>query len=152
MRVHPVVAVARDDDVARDIDIVDEARLREGDVLAGQVIDVQPRLLVGRDDQRAVGVGGIDPDRRIVGGVGTVGAHGLRLAARGDLHGRQAADHRGARCAAGERGRKNERGQKLPVAGRGHDDSPCFPTADTRCARPRSSKVPPRQSHNISVT
>src|SRR3546814_5068113 len=37
------VAVARDDDVARYVDIVDEARLRKGNVLAGQVIDVQPR-------------------------------------------------------------------------------------------------------------
>src|SRR3546814_9027300 len=78
MRVHPFVAVARDDDVARYVDIVDEARLRKRNVLAGQVIDVQPRLLVGRDDQRMVRIGGVDPDRRIVGGIGTVRADGLR--------------------------------------------------------------------------
>src|SRR3546814_7264455 len=92
MRVHPVFAVARDDDVARYVDIVDEARLRKGNVLAGQVIDVQPRLLVGRDDQRMVRIGGIDPDRRIVGGIGTVRADGLRLAARTHRNRRQATD------------------------------------------------------------
>jgi len=87
MRVHPVVAVARDDDVARDIDIVDEARLGESDVLPRQVIDVQPRLLVGRDDQRAVRIGGIDPDRRIVGRVGLARANRRGLAARGPAPG-----------------------------------------------------------------
>src|SRR3546814_13525599 len=53
MRIDPVVAVARDDDVARDIDIVDQPAFGKGQVLAGEVIDVQPRLLVGRDDQGA---------------------------------------------------------------------------------------------------
>ena len=123
MRVHPVVAVARDDDVARDIDIVDEARLREGDVLARKVVDVQPGLLVGRDDQRVVRVGGIDPDRRIVGGVGAVRAHGLRLAARGDLHRRQAGDHRRARGAAGER---KEREQSEEAAHQNFTRAPNF--------------------------
>ena len=94
MRVHPVVAVARDHDVADDIDIVDQAALQKRQILAVQVIDVQPGLFVGRDDQRAARIGGIDPNRRIVGGVGAAGPDRRGLAARGHRDGRQAGDDR----------------------------------------------------------
>lgn len=110
VRVDAVVAVARGDDVARDVDIVDEAALDEGDVPAREVIDVDARLLVGRDDERAIGVGGIDPDRRIVGGVGLAGADRRGFAGRGHRYGGQAGDDGlfPARRASGEQ----EQGQQ----------------------------------------
>ncbi len=83
--VHGAVAVGRlvvggDHDVAAQVDVV---AVVAGDALdpgAGHVVDLQRALLVRGDDHRFRGVGRVDPDGGIVGGVAAVRD-------RGGLHG-----------------------------------------------------------------
>ena len=87
-----IAAIAGEDDHARlahidEVDIVERGMLAEALHLAVEAIDIQPRLLVGRDDQAVGGRCRIAPDRRIVGGVLVGGDHRHGLRHCEDRHG-----------------------------------------------------------------
>ena len=54
--------------------------------LSVEPVDIEPGLLVGRDDQAVGGRCGVAPDRRIVGSVLVGGDHRLGLRDREDRH------------------------------------------------------------------
>ena len=96
-----IAAIAGEDDPARlahidEVDIVERGTGAEALHLSVEPVDVEPGLLVGRDDQAVGGRCGIAPDRRIVGSVLFGGDHRLgfrdredrdrRIARRGEVH------------------------------------------------------------------
>lgn len=122
--VHRAVAagglvVGGDDDVAAQVDVVAVVAADPLDPGTGHVVDLQRALLVGAHDDGLGWVRGVDPDRRVVGGVAAVrdggGLHrrgdgeGGRLRGRG-RDGQGGQDGGGEHCSTGGDGE----GHRIP--------------------------------------
>ncbi len=67
----------------QEVDIVHPAGRSEVHAFAGEAVDVEPRLLVGADDEALLRIAWITPDGGVVGGVVRHSAHRGGLAAGG---------------------------------------------------------------------